>query len=103
MFSERFPMSTSTPTPDEIIEFLVDSYKSIYPDYVSNWNGMMRTMAIARAPPTVIQNLLDLQEESFPEQTHDFPAKISKLNRIPSYSKIQELQVSEISVIIFKL
>ena len=54
--------------PGEIIEFLVDRYKSIYSDYVFNWNGMMRTMAIARAPPTVIQNLLDLQEESFPEQ-----------------------------------
>jgi len=67
--------------PGEIIEFLVDSYKSIYPDYVFNWNGMMRTMAIARAPPTVIQNLLDLQEESFPEQKIEWEEVFNNLGQ----------------------
>ena len=55
--------------PSEIIQFLVDSYKSTYPNYEFDWDDMMTTLGLARAPPTVIQNLLDLQQQSFPEET----------------------------------
>jgi len=54
--------------PDEIIQFLVNSYISIYPDYALNWTKMVETLGNAGAPLRIIQNLLDLQEESFPDQ-----------------------------------
>ena len=55
--------------PDEIINFLVEGYKSIYPNHVFNWNEMIETLGTANAPSIVIQNLVDLQKQSFPEQS----------------------------------
>ena len=64
--------------PDEIIQFLIDSYKSIYPDYELNWTSMLKTLGTVVALDIdtesncledIIQNFLNLQEESFPK--HD--------------------------------
>ena len=63
--------------PDEIVQFLVHSYKSIYPDYVLNWSKMIQTLAAVVASVNgydtrIIQNLLDLQKDSFSNQSIDW-------------------------------
>ena len=58
--------------PDEIVQYLVESYKSIYPNHVFDWNGMIVTIFLAAAPLRVIQNLLTVQRESFPDQVVDW-------------------------------
>ena len=65
--------------PDEDVQILVDSYRTLYPYYVLNWSKMIQTLGIAGAPVEVIQNLLDLREESFPDQLIDWDAVIESL------------------------
>jgi len=69
--------------PDEIVQFLVESYKSVYPDYVMNWTSMLTTLGIVGAPVEVIQSLLDLWEGSFHDQLIDWDAVIEKLSVEP--------------------
>ena len=58
--------------PDEIIQFLVESYQSLYPGHEFNWTNMMKTLSVANAQEGCIQNLLDIQEEFYPEQSIDW-------------------------------
>jgi hypothetical protein len=44
--------------PAEIIQFLLDSYQSLYPDHVFNWTMMVETMGRTDAPKESIDNLL---------------------------------------------
>jgi len=55
--------------PDEIVQFLVESYKFLYPNYKLNWTSMIRALFRASMPLEVIQNLLTIHEESFPGQS----------------------------------
>jgi hypothetical protein len=52
--------------PREIIDFLIDSYQSLYPDHEFDWTAMLITLGGANAPVDVIQNLLDLQQTLSP-------------------------------------
>jgi hypothetical protein len=54
--------------PDEFIQFLLDSYLSLYPDYVFNWTMMVETMGRCDTPKTSIENLLRVKQMYFPEQ-----------------------------------
>ena len=65
--------------PDEIIQFLVDSYKSIHPNYKLNWTSMIRTLLRASTPLEVIQKLLTILEESFPGQSVDWDRVFKRL------------------------
>ena len=58
--------------PDEVVQYLVDSYTSLHPDYALNWKNMVLTLGNAGAPLRIIQNLLDLREGSFPNQLIDW-------------------------------
>ena len=65
--------------PDEVVQFLVESYLSIYPSYELNWTSMFKTLGTVVVSLTefngledIIQNILDLQQESFPEQKIDW-------------------------------
>ena len=69
--------------PSEIIQFLVESYTSLYPGHVLNWTSMVTTLGAAGAPVRIIQNLLDLQEEDFPNQLIDWDAVIERLSVEP--------------------
>ena len=55
--------------PSEIVDYLVESYKSIYPDYTFNWTKMVETLGRGNVPKKVSQKLVDLQLEFFPEQS----------------------------------
>ena len=57
--------------PDEIVQFLVDNYKSLYPNHEFNWEEMLVRCSGSNSQE-VIQKLLDMQEESFPDQIVDW-------------------------------
>ena len=48
--------------PTEIIQFLVDSYQSLYPDQVFNWTMMVETMGRCDTPIERIENLLHVKQ-----------------------------------------
>ena len=58
--------------PSEIVQYLVESYQSIYPEYELDWTKMVKTLGRGNAPKEVIQKLLDVQKDSFPEQNIDW-------------------------------
>ena len=58
--------------PAEIIQFLLDSYQSLYPDHVFNWTMMVETMGRCDTPNESIENLLLVKQMHFPEQTIDW-------------------------------
>jgi hypothetical protein len=58
--------------PSEIVEFLVNSYQSLYPNHELDWNGMLITMGRAYASERVIQNLIDVQQSLSPEYNIDW-------------------------------
>ena len=58
--------------PNEIVQFLVESYQSLHPNYNFDWVEMMLTLVKADAPKEVIQNLFRIQQESFPDQDIDW-------------------------------
>jgi hypothetical protein len=58
--------------PDEIIQFLLERYQSLYPDYIFNWTMMVETMGRTETPKESIENLLSLKEMHFPSQLIDW-------------------------------
>jgi hypothetical protein len=52
--------------PSEVVQFLIVSYQSLYPDYEFDWTAMVMTLGRANAPVAVIQNLLDIQQSLSP-------------------------------------
>jgi ankyrin repeat protein len=58
--------------PNEIVEFLVKSYQSLYPNHEFDWNDMVITLGRANASTAVIQNLLDIQQSLSPEFNIDW-------------------------------
>ena len=67
--------------PPNIIDYLAESYKSKYPDYILDWYGMIKTLSIS--PSTrVLHTLFDTRETYFPDQKiRDWK---SLINGIPS-------------------
>jgi hypothetical protein len=58
--------------PAEIIQFLLDSYQSLYPGHVFNWTNMVKTMGRTDTPKERIENLLLVKQIHFPEQPIDW-------------------------------
>ena len=54
--------------PGEIIQFLIDSHKSNYPNNELNWGEMVETLCVAGASLGVLKNLLDVQQTHFPDK-----------------------------------
>ena len=53
--------------PDEIVQFLVESYQSIHPNYEFDWTDMVQTI-YRHSHLDITQNLLDVKKEFFPDQ-----------------------------------
>jgi hypothetical protein len=64
--------------PDEIIQFLLNSYQSLYPNHVFNWTMMVETMGRCDTPKESIENLLHVQQTLFPEQPIDWEYLLDK-------------------------
>ena len=73
--------------PDEIVQFLVESYQTIQPNHVLNWEEMVVSFSNINAQE-VIQKLLDMQIESFHEQSIDWDTVFDNLN--PPYEPWEE-------------
>ena len=58
--------------PAEIIDFLLESYQSLYPTHVFNWAMMVETMGRCGTPKESIENLLCVRQIYFPEQPLDW-------------------------------
>ena len=58
--------------PDEIIQFFLDSYQSLYPGHVFNWTMMVETIGRCDTPKENIENLLCVKQMHFPEQPIDW-------------------------------
>jgi hypothetical protein len=58
--------------PAEIIQFLLVSYQSLYPDHVFNWTNMVETMGRCDTPKERIDKLLCVKQMQFPEQPLDW-------------------------------
>ena len=54
--------------PDEIVQFLVDSYKSLYPNHVLYWTEMMVTLSRRGKHNNMIRTLLNVRQEFVPER-----------------------------------
>jgi hypothetical protein len=60
--------------PDEIIQFLLDSYQLYYPDHVFNWTMMVEKMGRCDMPKENTANMLWMKQLHFPEQPLGVPA-----------------------------
>ena len=64
--------------PSEIVNFLVKSYKSLYPNHKFDWNNIVLTLArfdtlvVWNARHDVIRYVWGVQQESFPDQHFDW-------------------------------
>jgi hypothetical protein len=58
--------------PTEIIQFLLDSYKLLYPNHLFNWTMMVKTMGRTDTPKESIENLLCVKQMQFPDQPLDW-------------------------------
>jgi hypothetical protein len=68
--------------PSEIIQFLIYSYQSLYPDHEFDWTDMVITLGRANAPVAVIQNMLDHQHHTFcPDYNIDWDRILEELAR----------------------
>lgn len=65
--------------PKEIIHFVVESYKAIYPQYDIRCESMIFAMANALSPISYIQNLLNTHQQYFPEQMFDMETLVLAL------------------------
>ena len=66
-------------TPSEVIDLLVESYKTLHSDFIFDWGGMLLTMAKRNAPLTNIQRLVNTQQNSFPHQECDMQVIVMEL------------------------
>ena len=64
--------------PVEIIQFLLASYKSLYPGYEFNWTMMVETLGRCDTPKEIIENLLCVRQMHFPEQPLDWEYLLDK-------------------------
>jgi hypothetical protein len=58
--------------PDEIIQFLVDSYQLLYPGHQFNWTAMVETLGSCDTPKENIEKVLHVRQMHFPEQSIDW-------------------------------
>ena len=65
--------------PNDIIQYLGESYQSLYPNYELNWTKMMETLGKANTATEVIQKLFDVQKDSFPQHSIDWETVLEQL------------------------
>jgi hypothetical protein len=64
--------------PAEIIQFLLNSYQSLYPSHEFNWTMMVETIGRCDTPKERIENLLHVKQMHFPEQSIDWGYLLDK-------------------------
>ena len=64
--------------PSEIVQLLVQSYKSIFPNYELNWTMMMETLGRAKIARDNVARLCNIQRKEFPDQHIDMDTILEK-------------------------
>jgi hypothetical protein len=64
--------------PSEIIQFLLESYQSLYPNHVFNLAMMVETMGRTDTPKESIEKLLCVKQMHFPDQSIDWEYMLDK-------------------------
>jgi hypothetical protein len=64
--------------PTEIIQFLLESYQSLYPGHAFNWTMMVETIGRCDTPNKRIKNLLYVKQMHFPSQPIDWEYLLDK-------------------------
>jgi hypothetical protein len=72
--------------PTEIIQFLIGSYHSLYPDHDFNWTMMVETMGRTDTPKESIENLLQVKQMYYPDQPIDWDHLLDKFASPPYVS-----------------
>jgi hypothetical protein len=72
--------------PAEIIQFLLDSYQSLYPSHEFNWTMMVETIGRCDTPKERIENLLHVKQIHFPEQSIDWVYLLNKFSNPTHFS-----------------
>ena len=80
--------------PTEIIQFLVESYQSLYPDHEFNWTMMVKTMGRCDTPKESIEKLLSVKQMHFPEQLIDWDHLLDEFVK-PSSDSVDGLPFQE--------
>jgi len=65
--------------PTEVLELLVESYKSLHPEYEFDWKDMLLTMVKRNVPLANIQRLITTQQKSYPDQEYDLQQVVIEL------------------------
>ena len=66
---------------DEIVRFLVESYKTRYPGYTFDWGSMIETLAKNNVPTPRVQTLIDIQRQDFADQECNLQDVVARLVR----------------------
>lgn len=74
--------------PSDVFTLLVESHKTLFPNDVLDWGGMVKTLAESNTPLGNIQNLLKTQQRSFPDQYLDMQDVVMKLAESTTYSSM---------------
>lgn len=67
--------------PDEIVQFLVESFKTRYPGYTFDWGSMIETLAKNDVPTSRVQALIEIQQHNFADQECNLEDVIARLVR----------------------
>lgn len=67
----------------DILQFLIDSYQSLYPDHEFNWTVMVESLLSGLQEETVYK-LLDVQQKFFSDQIIDWFDLLDKAVSLPS-------------------
>ena len=65
--------------PSEIVQFLVDSYQSLFPNHQFDWNAMLLTLGRSSVSKVVMQNLLNIQHTLSPGYNIDWDRILGEL------------------------
>jgi len=67
--------------PTEVLNLLVESYKSLHPNYEINWKGMLETLAERNVPLANIQKLINTQHQVSSDYNYNMQAIVMELAR----------------------
>ena len=74
--------------PYDTMLFLINGQKATFPNYVLNWDKMVRTLCRAGASLNIIKRLLGTQQASFSDQSIDFGKKLPANYQFASWQSV---------------
>jgi len=76
--------------PTEVVDLLVESYKSNHPEYEFEWKGMLLTLAKRDVPLANIQKLMNKQHHISPDYYYNMQGIVLRLTQAEQHLAAQE-------------